>query len=59
MAQKSKTARRSPKEIKKKKIQPEDRALHIMMPFIRTLFALCALFSERNWAFWETGRQFV
>jgi len=51
MAQKSKTARRSPKEIKKKKIQPEDRALHIMMPFILTLFALfftlCFIFGKK------------
>ena len=51
MAQKKKATRRTPSKETKKKIQPEDRALHILMPFILTLlalfFTLCFIFGEK------------
>ncbi len=50
MAQKKKTARRTPSKDTKKKLKPEERALHIVMPFILGIlalfFALCFIFGE-------------
>ncbi len=43
MAQKKKTARRSPKEIQRK-IRPEDQAIHILMPYILSILAVYFIF---------------
>ncbi len=51
MAKKKKTARRSPKDLKKR-IRLEDRAIHILMPYILGIFALffalCFLLGEEE-----------
>ncbi len=54
MPQKKKTARRSPKDLKKR-IRPEDRAIHILMPYILGLmalfFGLCFILGEEKLGF--------
>ena len=54
MAQNKKTARRSPKDLKPR-IRPEDRAIHILMPYILGLlalfFGLCFILGEEKLGF--------
>ena len=54
MPQKKKTAKRSPKDLKTR-IRPEDRVIHILMPYILGLlalfFALCFLLGEEKLGF--------
>ena len=54
MPQKKKTARRSPKDLKQR-IRPEDRAIHILMPYILGLlalfFGLCFILGEEKLGF--------
>ena len=54
MAQKKKIARRSPKDLKPR-IRPEDRAIHILMPYILGLlalfFGLCFILGEEKLGF--------
>ncbi len=54
MPQKKKTARRSPKDLKTR-IRPEDRAIHILMPYILGLlalfFGLCFILGEEKLGF--------
>ena len=65
MPQKKKTARRSPKDLdsKKKKIQPEDRAHNILMPYLLGIVAIylgcCFVFQEKMGLFGKTGDLFL
>ena len=58
MAQNKKTARRSPRELKKN-VPAEDRALHILMPYIFWLIAIyfifCFIFEEKMGFFGKAG----